>query len=207
MVCCLNIYDNLPSWKPKLEKIWTLWTGPPETILFMARLKIVEQEQHAGSTGSFKVRRSPPRRCNETALGRALGADRSSRARPQPIIRVRKMPTKDEQALIYGAYISLPPVGRARNSQLKKLCAKYGVNIRYPQIMKAKLEKTRLLNTREHVGGRKQTITEEKEAALNLDAFERQILTEVDAYPPEKLNAIFDMKSRVLACIVEHAIP
>ena len=39
---------------------------------------------------------------------------------------------------------------------------------------------------------------------FDLDAFERQILTEVDAYPPEKLNAIFDMKSRVLACIVEH---
>ena len=86
----------------------------------MQRLKVDDVPQHASSTGSFKVRRSPPRRCNQTPLARALGADRSSRARPQPIIRVRKMPTKDEQALLYGEYISLPPAGIARNSQLKE---------------------------------------------------------------------------------------
>ena len=87
----------------------------------MQRLKKVdEQQQHASSTGSVKVRRSPPRRCNQTLLARALGADRSSRARPEPIISVRRLPTKDEQALMHGEYIGLPPAGIARNSQLKE---------------------------------------------------------------------------------------
>ena len=105
----------------------------------MARLKVVEQEQHASSTGGVVVRRSPPRRCNQTPLGRALGADRSSRTRPEPIIKVRKTVTKDEQALLYGEYIKLPLARIERNEQLKKLCAKYGVSIWYPQRLKAKL--------------------------------------------------------------------
>ena len=38
--------------------------------------------------------------------------------------------------------------------------------------------------------------------SFDLDAFERQLLQAVKEYPAEKLNAIFDMKSRVIECII-----
>ena len=39
--------------------------------------------------------------------------------------------------------------------------------------------------------------------AFNLDKFEKQILAACNSYPSEKLDAIFDMKSRVLECIIQ----
>ena len=38
--------------------------------------------------------------------------------------------------------------------------------------------------------------------SYDLDKFEQEILAAAAAYPPEKVDASFDMKSRVIECII-----
>jgi len=77
----------------------------------MARLKVSEGSQHGSSTGgSERVRRSPPRRCNQTPLGVALGADRATRTNPEPLKRVRRTVSKDLSRLWSMDYILIAQI-------------------------------------------------------------------------------------------------
>lgn len=79
--------------------------------------------------------------------------------------------SKDQQALLIVEYNELPKAGKkgdgaARTKALEALCKKYDVNTAYPRKLIAKLKETKLLPTRDGVGGAPERITEEEEVRL-----------------------------------------
>ena len=123
--------------------------------------------------------------------------------------------SKDQKALLAVEFKELPPraPGKRGSRGLKRLTKRYAVSKEYPAKMLRKLKLEKKLPSRSGVGGCDLGFNKSLDSRLprvrdfNLDKFEEQILEAWDEYPSEKLDDLFDMKSRVLQCILSSNPP